>query len=140
MSFGNIFNVDVSNSFSDDAISGIQEIISAEYGMDSVHYPKIVQCDMRSADKFTVSFNRQNLMEAVRMPSGEYGVCYKGGIDQIYFAQETTLTWMQVEWAEAAKVVYPQPWANPNPGGEGGSDDSAVLGEAILGKMILGKE
>lgn len=139
MSFGNIFSVDVSAAFSDDAIGGIQSTIQTEYGIDDVHYPKIVKCDMRSADKFTVSFNRENLMEAVRMPSGEYGVCYEGGISQIFFAEETTLTWMQVEWAYAGKAVFPDPMPiAPVP--EGGAADSAVLGTAILGKMILGKE
>lgn len=135
MSFGNIFSADVSAAFSGDAIGGIQSTIQTEYGIDDVHYPKIVKCDMRSADKFTVSFNRENLMEAVRMPSGEYGVCYEGGIDQIFFAEETTLTWMQVEWAYAGKVAYPVPpvWVPDN-------GTSAVLGEGILGEMILGKE
>lgn len=137
MSFGNIFNVDVSAAFSDDAIGGIQSTIQTEYGIDDVHYPKIVKCDMRSATKFTVSFNRENLMQAVRMPSGEYGVCYEGGIDQIFFAEPTTLTWMQVEWAYAGKVVFPDPPViAPDTSGE----ESAVLGKAVLGKMILGKD
>lgn len=137
MSFGNIFSVDVSNPFSDDVIGGIQSTIQTEYGIDDVHYPKIVKCDMRSADKFTVSFNRENLMQAVRMPSGEYGVCYRGGIDQIFFAEPTTLTWMSVEWAYAGKVVFPDPPViAPDTSGE----ESAVLGKAVLGKMILGKD
>lgn len=135
MSFGNIFSVDVSAAFSGDSIGGIQSTIQTEYGIDDAHYPKIVKCDMRSADKFTVSFNRENLMEAVRMPSGEYGVHYEGGIDQIFFAEKTTLTWMQVEWAYAGKVAYPV-----LPVWEPDSGTSAVLGNAILGEMILGKE
>jgi hypothetical protein len=42
-------------------------------------------------------------MKAVKMPSGEYGVTYQGGIDRIDFAASTTLTWFQVEWAFAGK-------------------------------------
>lgn len=110
MSFGNIYNVDVTDAFSGDALPTIQSAIKAFYVngdqpvIDSVHYAKVVKCDMRGAAQFSVSFNRENNMTAVLLPSGEYGVTYMGGIDRIEFAESTTLTWLQVEWAQAAIV------------------------------------
>lgn len=110
MSFGNIYNVDVSNAFSGDALATVQSEIKAAYTnndqpvIDDVHYAKVVKCDMRAAEAFSVSFNRENNMTAVLLPSGEYGVTYTGGIDRIDFAESTTLTWLQVEWAQAAIV------------------------------------
>lgn len=101
MSFGNIYSVDVSNAFNGDAIATVQSAIKEKYGIDDVHYAKIVKCDMRSATEFEVSFNRENAMQSVKMPSGEYGVTYEGGIDRIDFTSSTTLTWFQVEWAFA---------------------------------------
>ena len=97
MSLGNIYSVDVSSAFSGDAIADVQSAIKTEYSIDDVHYAKLVKCDMRSATEFEVSFNRENLMK----PSGEYGVTYVGGIDQINFASSTTLTWFEVEWGYA---------------------------------------
>lgn len=104
MSFGNIYNVDTTAAFTGNAIEAVQSAIETEYDIDSVHYAKIVKCDMRSANPFEVDFNRQNSMKAVKMPSGEYGVTYQGGIDRIDFAESTTLTWFQVEWAFAGKT------------------------------------
>lgn len=104
MSFGNIYNVDVTSAFTGDALNQVQSEIKAEYAIDDVHYAKIVKCDIRSAAQFDVSFNSQNDMTAVLLPSGEYGVTYQGGIDRIEFAETATLTWMQVEWAFAAVV------------------------------------
>lgn len=101
MSLGNIYSVDVSNAFSGDAIADVQSAIKTEYSIDDVHYAKLVKCDMRSATEFEVSFNRENMMKSVKMPSGEYGVTYVGGIDQINFAASTTLTWFEVEWGYA---------------------------------------
>lgn len=104
MSFGNIYNVDTTAAFSGNAIEAVQSAVETEYEFDSAHYAKIVRCDMRSASEFEVSFNSQNSMKAVKMPSGEYGVTYQGGIDRIDFAESTTLTWFQVEWAFAGKT------------------------------------
>lgn len=104
MSFGNIYNIDTTSAFTGDVLSNVQDAIRAEYGIDSVHYAKVVKVDMRSASSFTVSVNAENTMKAVLMPSGEYGVTYKGGIDRLTFAESATLTWLQVEWAFAPVV------------------------------------
>ena len=101
VNLGNIYNVDVKSAVNGDAISGVQSAIASEYGIDTAHYAKIVKCDMRSATAFTVRFNSENELTAVLLPSGEYGVTYMGGIDQILFSKSTTLTWFQVEWGYA---------------------------------------
>lgn len=101
MSFGNIYNVDVTSDMTGDVLSTVQTAIGSAYSIDSVHYAKVVKCDMRSAESFEVSFNEDTKMTAVLMASGEYGVTYMGGIDQIDFEETTTLTWFQVEWAFA---------------------------------------
>lgn len=101
MSWGNIYNADVSKALSGDVLATVQGAIETKYAIDTSHYPMIGVCDMRAADAFTVTFNAENTMTSVKMPSGEYGVTYKGGIDQITFAASTTLTWFQVQWAYA---------------------------------------
>ena len=104
MSLGNIYNVDVTTAFQGDVIGDVQSAIRTKYGIDAAHYAKIVKVDMRAAESFAVSMNRENQMTAVMMPSGEYGVTYAGGIDRIDFSASTTLTWLQVEWAFGAVV------------------------------------
>lgn len=101
MNWGNIYNVDTTSAFTGDVIGTVQSAIKAEFFDGDTHYPLIGVCDMRSADEFTVTFNKENTLKAVKMPSGEYGVTYGGGIDQIEFAASTTLTWFQVQWAYA---------------------------------------
>lgn len=107
MSFGNIYSVDVQSAFSDDVLGTIEKAITAECDIDDAHYPKIIQCDIRSGTKFAVRFNAECKMEAARLPSGEYGVCFHGGIDRIVFEDLETVSWMQVEWAYAGKVMHP---------------------------------
>lgn len=104
MNWGNIYSVDVSQAMSGDVLPDVKGSIKSAYGLDAVHEAKIGKCDMRAAAAFEVAFNGENKMTAVKMPSGEYGVAYEGGIDRIDFKAETTLTWMQVEWAVAGIV------------------------------------
>lgn len=101
MSWGNIYNVAVTSAFDGDALPTVKSAIQTAYFDDDTHYPMIGVCEMRAADTFTVTFNKENTLTAVKMPSGEYGVKYVGGIDQIKFAESTTLTWFQVQWAYA---------------------------------------
>lgn len=101
MSWGNIYNVSVTSAFSGDALPAVKNAIHTAYFDDDTHYPIIGVCDMRAADAFTVTFNKENTLAAVKMPSGEYGITYVGGIDQIKFEASTTLTWFQVQWAYA---------------------------------------
>lgn len=101
MSWGNIYNVAVTSAFDGDALPVVKSAIQAAYFDDDTHYPMIGVCEMRAADTFTVTFNKENTLAAVKMPSGEFGITYAGGIDQIKFATSTTLTWFQVQWAHA---------------------------------------
>lgn len=101
MNWGNIYNVDTTSAFTGDVIGTVQSAIKAAFFDGDTHYPLIGVCDMRAADTFTVAFNRENKLTAVKMPSGEYGVHYEGGIGRIEFAEATTLTWFQVQWAPA---------------------------------------
>lgn len=120
MNWGSIYNVDVTSALTGDVLADVQEAIQTEQGMDEGHYPLIGVCDMRAADTFTVAFNRANKLTAVKMPSGEYGVHYEGGIGRIEFAEATTLTWFQVQWAPAGgpKDVWSVPLTVKTNGGE----------------------
>lgn len=120
MNWGSIYNVDVTSALTGDVLADVQEAIQTEQGMDAGHYPLIGVCDMRAADTFTVAFNRENKLTAVKMPSGEYGVHYEGGIGKIEFAEATTLTWFQVQWAPAGgpKNVWSVPMTVKTNSGE----------------------
>lgn len=103
MPLGNIYQVDVSTAFAaeDDQLQSIRNAIRVAKSIDDEHTAKILLVDIRSESSFTVQLNRMDVVAAVKMPSGEYGVTYIGGIDRVIFAEEANLTWFQVQWAYA---------------------------------------
>lgn len=103
MPLGNIYQVDVSTAFAaeEDQMQSIRDAIRVAKNVDDAHTAKIMLVDMRSESSFTVMLNRMDVVTAVKMPSGEYGVTYIGGIDRVIFTKEATLTWFQVQWAYA---------------------------------------
>lgn len=103
MPLGNIYQVDVSTAFAaeEDQLQSIRDAIRVAKNVDNAHTAKIMLVDMRSESSFTVMLNRMDVVTAVKMPSGEYGVTYIGGIDRVIFTEEATLTWFQVQWAYA---------------------------------------
>lgn len=103
MPLGNIYQVDVSSAFvaEEDQLQNIRDAIRVAKDIDNAHTAKILLVDMRSENSFTVMLNRMDVVTAVKMPSGEYGITYIGGIDRVIFTEEATLTWFQVQWAYA---------------------------------------
>lgn len=103
MPLGNIYQVDVGTAFAaeEDQLQSIRDAIRLEKGIDDAHTAKVMLVDMRSESSFTVMLNRMDEVTAVKMPSGEYGVTYIGGIDRVIFTENATLTWFQVQWAYA---------------------------------------
>lgn len=127
MPLGNIYQVDVSTAFAaeEDQLQSIRDAIREAKDIDNAHTAKIMLVDMRSDSSFTVMLNRMDVVTAVKMPSGEYGITYIGGIDRVIFSGESTLTWFQVQWAYAGAAYSGDTTVDKAP--DYGADEEEIL-------------